>query len=44
MFVIKKKSAQKSLAEYARLRNSFLCLAGYFVAVRALYLVVNRNR
>jgi len=43
MFVIKKKSQRKSMAEYSQLRTSCMYLGCYFVAIRALYLFVNRK-
>eukprot|EP00631_Chrysoreinhardia_giraudii_P001435 CAMPEP_0197423008 /NCGR_PEP_ID=MMETSP1170-20131217/18847_1 /TAXON_ID=54406 /ORGANISM="Sarcinochrysis sp, Strain CCMP770" /LENGTH=47 /DNA_ID= /DNA_START= /DNA_END= /DNA_ORIENTATION= len=43
MFVIKKKSAQRSVAEFQRIKQAFMYLGGYFVAIRAIYLVVNRR-
>lgn len=43
MFAIKKKSHKKSMAEFAKLKTNFVCLGCYFLAVRALYLLVNRK-
>ena len=37
MFVIKKKSAKKSSAEWAQVKSNFFYLGCYFFAVRALY-------
>lgn len=43
MFVLKKKNTQQWMAGLERIKVSFYYLGGYFVAIRALYLIVNRR-
>ena len=41
MFVIKKKSAKKSTAEWAAVKSNFVYLGCYFFAIRLAYEVCN---
>lgn len=43
MFVLKRKNAARSKAEFDKIKHAFLYLGGYFVAIRALFLLVNRR-
>lgn len=44
MFVIKKKSAAKSNAEWAAVKSTFMQLGIYFIAVRVMYVAGSRLR
>lgn len=43
MFVLKKKNAERSKLEFQKIRQAFLYLGGYFVAIRTIFVLVNRR-